>query len=128
MRLNASAPGNQRSAPGSSHHEITELSAIMAVASCLARKGRARSVRQSCTIGPKRGCVSSHISQRTLPREKQKAASKTKGVVGNSGNTMPTTPTVRLKIPASNQAQRCQRLLAVDGGAKDDFVLAPTNF
>lgn len=94
---------------GSHHQEATELKAIMAVASCLARRGRARLARQSRTMGPKRGCVSNHCSQRALPREKQKADSRTKGVVGNSGKTMPTTPVIRQNNPQSNQTQRCQR-------------------
>ena len=54
------APGSQRTCGGSNHHEASELTAIMAVASCFARRGKARWVRQSRTMGPKRGCDSSH--------------------------------------------------------------------
>ena len=102
-------PGIHRRCEGSSHHAAMELSAIMVVASCLARKGTARLARQSRTIGPKRGCASSHWSYRALPREKQNAASNTNGVVGRSGTTIPMIPVARHMPPPVIHTHRCQR-------------------
>jgi hypothetical protein len=66
------------------HQAQTELKVIITQATCLARKGTARCWRQLRTMGPKRGCASIQASARALLREKQKAASSTKGVVGKT--------------------------------------------
>ena len=83
--------------------------AIMAKANWRARRGMARCSRQSSTMGPNRGWVRSQRSQRLLPREKQAAASSTKGVVGRSGRKMPAIPSSRLITPAISQGSRRQR-------------------
>lgn len=77
-----SRPGNQRNTGGMAHQAHAELRLVVAQASCLARSGTARCWRQLRTMGPKRGCASIQASARALLREKQKAASSTKGVVG----------------------------------------------
>ena len=100
-------PGSQRHGCGISSHDPAELIVIITVANCLTRNGIDRCRRQARIDGPRRGCSISHRSQRRLPREKQKAASSTKGVVGRSGSTIPTTPSARLTAPAAAQAMRC---------------------
>ena len=102
-----SAPAARPRAAAAAKAAHTEPSAIITVASCLARSGTARRSRQSRTIGPKRGCSSSQRSQRSLPREKQSAASSTNGVVGSSGTTMPTTPVTSDTTPAAAHSRRC---------------------
>src|SRR5690349_15346460 len=94
--------GTQHQAGGNWKPATTEPTAIITVASCLARSGTARFARQSSIHGPKRGCPSSQRSQRALPREKQKAASSTKGTVGSNGRKMPTKPAPRLSQPAAS--------------------------
>ncbi len=100
--------GSQRQGDGISHQDQALPSAIISVANCLARRGTARRARHSATIGPKRGCASIQRSTRVEPREKQKAASSTKGVVGSSGRKIPTRPSARLTAPAPAQTRRCQ--------------------
>ena len=56
------APGTQPILAGMNHQAIPELSVMVAQATCLARMGTARWLRQSRTIGPKRGWLSSHCS------------------------------------------------------------------
>ncbi len=56
------APGIQPMLEGMNHQAMNELSVMVPQASCLARSGTARWLRQSRTIGPKRGCMSSHCS------------------------------------------------------------------
>ena len=51
------APGTQQTWAGNAHQAIAELMVIMTLAICLARKGMARCVRHSRTMGPKRGCA-----------------------------------------------------------------------
>lgn len=103
------APGIQPTCAGRVDQAKNELKTIVSKAICLARRGTARLARQSRTMGPKRGCVNSHRSYLTLPSEKQYAASKTNGVVGNNGKTMPTAPVARLMAPQTSHTQRCQR-------------------
>lgn len=91
------------------HHDQAELNAIIKVASCLARNGTARFSRQRTTIGPNRGCASSQFSQRSLPREKQNAASNTNGVVGSIGKKIPMMPSSNENAPATNQSARRER-------------------
>lgn len=102
-------PGAQRQADGMTHQAQALLAAIISVASCLARSGTAWCRRQSSTIGPRRGWFSSQCSQRWLPREKQKAANNTKGVVGSSGRKMPSRPKPSATAPASSHKPRSQR-------------------
>ena len=103
------APGTQHRFAGKAHQATAELTAIVAVATCLARRGTARWERHCRTMGPNRGCISIHRSYFSLPREKQKAANKMKGVVGKIGKTTPTKPVASAKTPQASQAQRCQR-------------------
>ena len=89
-----------------SHRAASELPAIIAVASCLARRGTARLLRQSRTMGPNTRWASSQSSRRLLPREKQNAARSTNGTVGNRGRKMPTSPAARHANPTTSQSSR----------------------
>jgi hypothetical protein len=100
--------GSHATRAGSEKAAHAEPIAIITVANCLARSGTARRSRQSCTIGPKRGCCSIQRSQRALPREKQNAASRMNGVVGSSGSTTPTSPVISIATPASAHSRRRQ--------------------
>ena len=102
------APGTQRHGWATNHQQPIELAAIIAVAICLARNGTARWARHARVIGPKRGCSSSQRSQRGLPLEKQNAASRMNGVVGNKGRKMPMNPSSSDSKPPASQRWRCQ--------------------
>ena len=92
------------------HQEKAQLNVIITVAACLARRGTARVARQSCTIGPSWGWLSSQRSQRSEPREKHHAASNTNGVVGSSGKKMPMKPVSSASQPATSHKGRSQRV------------------
>lgn len=117
------AAGSQASDRGSLNAAVIEPKAIITLANCLARSGTARVARQSRTIGPNTRCSSNHRSQRVLPREKQNAASNTKGVVGSSGTKMPMMPRSRLAMPANNHKTR--HPIGAGLGRKDSGVAAP---
>src|SRR5690554_3680894 len=68
---------------------IPQLSSIMLQARILALGGITLFRRQSLMAGPKEGCSSSQRAKAGEPLLAKNAASKTKGVVGNKGNTTP---------------------------------------
>ena len=103
---------------GIAHQPQAQPSTMLSVATCLARSGTERLARQSRTIGPKCGCASSQVSQRTLPREKHHAASSTKGAVGSSGKKMPT-------MPASKKVAAAVLLLLLSLAALSASWIAP---
>ena len=71
-------------------------SAIMPIASRLARRETAPSRSQSRIIGPNCACASNQSRKRFEPRAAANADSSTNGTVGNPGSTMPTMPRPRL--------------------------------
>ncbi len=117
------AAGSQARCKGSLNAAVMEPKAIITLANCLARSGTARVARQSRTIGPNTRCSSNQRSQRVLPREKQNAASSTKGVVGSSGTKMPMMPRSRLAMPANNHKTR--HPIGPGLGRKDSGFAAP---
>ncbi len=70
-------------------NSIPQLNAIMPHASTLALKGITLFRRQSLMAGPNDRCSSSQLANAGEPLLAKNAASKTKGVVGNKGNTTP---------------------------------------
>ncbi len=70
-------------------NKIPQLSNIMPHARTLALKGITLFRRQSLIAGPKDGCSSSQLAKAGEPLLAKKAASSTKGVVGNNGKTTP---------------------------------------
>lgn len=67
-------------------------SSMVIDAAHLARRLTAPLRCQSRIIGPKMRCAHSHACNRVEPRAAAHAASKTNGVVGKPGSTMPITP------------------------------------
>ena len=78
----AGKPMNQ---PSNNQAFRAEPAIIDTVASHLTRRDTVRRTRQSCSGGPKRGWSSSQRSQRLQPREKDQAASNTKGTAAKGG-------------------------------------------
>ena len=83
-----------------------KVAAITAAAANLARRLMAPWAFQLAMGGPNRGCVTSQLWRRGDDREKAYAASKTNGVVGTSGRTIPAMPQAVETRPSASQSVR----------------------
>ena len=88
------------------HQKINRPAAMPEHAISLAIGGIARSRRQACSVGPKRGWSSSQASSLGDERAKHPAAMIRNTVVGISGTNAPMKPRAMQARPSNSQARR----------------------